>query len=98
MSIYEKGFEDFRQNYTLYIPLSIILQSCVGSVAAMFILMNSAKTFHFVELSLCVTFAMAYNGAIYGQMKTKWIYNLLIATMLVHIVLIVINLTRFSYQ
>lgn len=94
MTLYNKGLVDFKHHYILYIPLSIIFQSCVGSIAAMFILMNSHPTFHFFELTLCVSFAMAYNGAMYAQMKPKFVYNLLIATLLVHISLIVINVMR----
>lgn len=30
--------DEFSHNYYMYIPLTIILQSCVGSIAAMFIL------------------------------------------------------------
>lgn len=96
MTIYQKGLSDFKQNYILYIPLSIILQSIIGSIAAMFILMNSKPEFHILELTLCVTFAMAYNGIIYAQMKTQWVFNLLIATLLTHIVLIIINLARLA--
>lgn len=96
MDFYNKVHADFKQHFILYIPLSIILQSCVGSIAAMFILMNSEETFHFFELTLCVTFAMAYNGVIYGQMKPKWICNMFIATMLVHIVLIIVNVARLA--
>lgn len=96
MTLYNKGLEDFRQNLTLYTPLSIIFQSCLGSVAAMFILMNSYPTFHFLDLSLVVTFAMAYNGALYAQLKPKVIYNLFIATVLVHLVFLIINLMRLA--
>jgi len=94
MTVYQKGLNDFKHHYTLYVPLSIILQSCIGSIAAMYILMNSSESFRFFELTLCVTFAMAYNGFIYAQIKTEWIYNLLIATLLVHILLLVINVAR----
>lgn len=94
MTVYQKGLIDFKQHYTLYIPLSIILQSCMGSIAAMYILMNSTQSFHFFELFLCVTFAMGYNGFIYAQTKIKWVYNLLIATLLMHTLLIVINVIR----
>ncbi|MCX7548584.1 hypothetical protein OS188_11545 [Xanthomarina sp. F1114] len=87
---------DFKENYILYIPLTIILQSCLGSVAAMLILMNSTSgTFHFFELTLCVVFAMGYNAVVYAQLKNKVIFNILIATLLVHISLIIINLIRF---
>ena len=92
MTPYHKGLEDFKQNFTLYIPLSIILQSCLGSIAAMFILINSQPNFRFFDLTMVVSFAMLYNGSLYAQMKPKWIYNLLILTLLVHITFLIINL------
>lgn len=96
MTLYKKGLEDFTENLTLYIPLSIIFQSCLGSIATMFILMDSKPNFHFLDLTLVVTFAMAYNGALYAQLKPKLIYNLLIVTLLVHITFLILNVVRLS--
>lgn len=98
MNIYNQYFHSFRENFILYIPLTIILQSCLGSIAAMFILKNSTTgSFHFFELTLCVVFAMGYNAVIYAQLKNKFIFNVLIATLFVHIALIIINAIRFLY-
>lgn len=96
MTLYNKGLEDFKEHLTLYVPLSIIFQSCLGSVAAMFILMNSAKTFRFLDLILVVSFAMIYNGSLYALMKPRVIYNLLIATILVHSTFLIINLVLLA--
>lgn len=96
MTLYNKGLEDFKQNFILYIPLSIIFQSCLGSIATMVILMNSKPTFHFFDLTLVVCFAMAYNGALYAQMKAKVLFNLLILTILVHLIFLIINIIRLS--
>ena len=96
MTLYNKGLEDFKEHLTLYVPLSIIFQSCLGSVAAMFILKNSFQTFRFIDLTIVVSFAMAYNGALYAQMKPKVIYNLFIATILVHTTFLVMNLIRLG--
>ncbi|WP_299390607.1 hypothetical protein [uncultured Gelidibacter sp.] len=96
MTLYNKGLFDFKEHLTLYVPLSIIFQSCIGSIAAMLILMNSSDTFHFLDLTMVVIFAMAYNGSLYAQMKPKVIFNLLIVTVLVHITFIVINLLRMA--
>ncbi|TDU39852.1 hypothetical protein BXY82_1885 [Gelidibacter sediminis] len=96
MTLYTKGLEDFKEHLTLYVPLSIIFQSCIGSIAAMLILMNSSSTFHFLDLTMVVVFAMAYNGSLYAQMKPKIVFNLFIATVLVHITFIVINLLRMA--
>lgn len=94
MTLYTKGFEDFKEHLTLYVPLSIIFQSCLGSIASMFILMNSHPTFHFLDLTLVVSFAMAYNGALYAQLKPKVLFNLLIVTILVHSTFLIINMMR----
>ncbi|MBJ7879986.1 hypothetical protein [Gelidibacter salicanalis] len=96
MSLYNKGLQDFTDHLILYIPLSIIFQSCIGSIATMLILMTSQSTFHFLDLTLVVTFAMAYNGSLYAQLKPKLIFNLFIATVLVHITFIIINLLRLA--
>lgn len=96
MTLYNKGFEDFKEHLTLYVPLSIIFQSCLGSIAAMFIIKNSFHSFHFIDLVLVVSFASAYNGALYAQMKPKFLYNLLIATILVHTTFLIINLVRLA--
>lgn len=96
MSLYQKGFEDFKEHLTLYVPLTIIFQSCLGGIASMFILMNSYPNFHFLDLTLVVSFAMAYNGALYAQLKPKVLYNLLIATILVHTIFLILNLVRLA--
>lgn len=96
MRYYDKSLEDFRVKLPLYIPLTIILQSCIGSVAAMYILMNSTKDeFLFFELTLCVILSMSYNAFVLAQMHYKWIFNMLIASILGNILLIIINLIRF---
>ncbi|HLV15291.1 MAG TPA: hypothetical protein VKY41_08935 [Xanthomarina sp.] len=95
MNILNQYRHDFKKNYILYIPLTIILQSCLGSIAAMFILKNSITgTFHFFELTLCVVFAMGYNAVVYAQLKNNIIFNFLVATLLVEIALIIINVIR----
>ena len=96
MNYYSKYLEDFRSKLSLYIPLTIILQSCIGSIAAMYILMNSTSgEFLFFELTLCVVLSMGYNAFVLAQMSYKWTFNMLIASILGNILLIVINLIRF---
>jgi len=94
MNYYTKYLSDFQNRYSLYIPLFIIFQSCLGSVAAMYILMNSTKTFHFFELILCVSVCMIYNSSVLAQVKSKWVFNLLILSVIVNTFLILLNLSR----
>ncbi len=87
-SLYLKKFEE---NYMLYIPLSIIAQSCLGSAAAMLILQN-LNSYSFIQLFLCVSLTMLYNAAILAQQKKSLVFLLLILSLLVNTLLIIINL------
>ncbi len=91
MSLYNKAFMDFKKNYMLYVPLSIILQSCIGSIAAMYILMSSTtNSFPFFQLTLCVIVTMLYNASILAQINYKIVFNTLILSLLVNILLSII--------
>lgn len=97
MSLYTKGLHDYKEHLTLYVPLSIIFQSCLGAIAAMFILANSTHgTFHFLDLILVTSFAMAYNGALYAEMKPKVLFNLFVLTVFVHTLFLIINMIRLA--
>lgn len=92
MSLYTKYYNEFQSKYTMYIPLTIILQSCIGSVAAMYILINGLDTVSsLIQLFLCVILCMFYNAAILAQLKGKIVFNLLIASLLFNVLFIVIN-------
>ncbi|TYP72237.1 hypothetical protein [Aquimarina intermedia] len=90
--MYSKLLEDFRSNYMMYVPLMIILSSCMGSIAAMFILGQERLFAQYVELTLCVSVCMIFNAAILAQMKTKIVFNLLILSLLSTTLLILINI------
>ncbi|GGH44140.1 membrane protein [Mangrovimonas yunxiaonensis] len=95
MELYNKLYTDFRQNYTMNIALTIILQSCIGSIAAMYILMNSTQeSFQIVQLSLCVIVSMLYNATIFAQLKTKTVFNALILSLVVNVALIIVNVAQ----
>ncbi|MDO7173234.1 hypothetical protein [Mariniflexile sp. AS56] len=96
MNFHNKYFINFKADYMLYVPLTIILQSCIGSVAAMYILMNSKSPTFLLELSLCVIVSMAYNASIMAQLTYKWVFNLLILSLVTNVALIVLNLMRLQ--
>jgi len=92
MIAYNTLLIDFKKNFLTYIPLSIILQSCIGSVAAMYILMRaSIVDFPFFQLGLCVIVSMAYNASIMAQLHKKIVFNLLIVSLFVNTLLIILN-------
>jgi len=91
MKYYKESLDEFKQNYMLYIPLSIIFQSCLGSIATMAILMNVSGNLQIVELGICVSLTMLYNVSILGRFKTNWVLHILIVSIVVNTVLFLIN-------
>ncbi|WP_247672640.1 hypothetical protein [Aquimarina sp. MMG016] len=89
--MYSKLLNDFREMYMAYIPLMIILSSCLGSVAAMYILMQERSIIQIFELSICVMICMAFNASILAQMKAKFVFNLLIISIIINSLLVIIN-------
>lgn len=95
MTLYKKYYNEFQSKYLMYIPLTIILQSCIGSIAAMFILKTGLDTVSsLVELFLCVILCMFYNAAILAQLKGKIVFNILIFSLLFNVIFIVINVMQ----
>jgi hypothetical protein len=76
----------------MYIPLTIILQSCIGAIAAMYILINGLDTISsLVQLFFCVILTSFYNAAILAQLKEKWVFNTLLLSLLVNVAFIILN-------
>ncbi|RDK89179.1 hypothetical protein [Marinirhabdus gelatinilytica] len=77
-----------------YATIAIIGQSCIGSIAAMLILMNNdlSRNFQIIELFLVVILCMGFNGAVLAQQKGKIQFNILILSVLTSIIFIIINL------
>lgn len=92
MNLYNKYLNDFKSLYYANMTLGVILQSCVGSVAAMYILVNNDfQLFSYIQLTLCVIVTMAYNAAALAQMPYKTTFNLLLLSLFVNIVLFLLN-------
>lgn len=92
MGLYKKLYEDFEQMYLGYATLAIILTSCIGGAAAMVILMNGHDVAQMFQLFLAVSVCMWYNTTILANMKPKFIFNSLLVSLGVCIVLLIINL------
>jgi len=92
MKYYTNYLIKFKENYMMMIPLTIIFQSCLGSIAVMYMSMHTGGQTLFLELFLCICVSMTYNAAILAQLKPKIIFMLLQISLLVNTFLIVINL------
>lgn len=91
MKVYTETLKEFEEGYLFLIPITIILQTAIGSIATMYLLMDNSSTTLF-ELGLCISASMGYNAAILGQAKKKTIFHILILTLLINLSLIIINL------
>lgn len=92
MGLYNKLYKDFEGLFLGYATLAIILNSCVGGAAAMVVLMNGHDFGQMVQLFLAVAACMWYNTTILADMKPKFVFNSLLASMGICTVLLVINI------
>ncbi|EDP94940.1 hypothetical protein U8527_15395 [Kordia algicida OT-1] len=92
MTLYTQYYSEFKDKYTMYIPLTIILQSCLGGIAAMYILMNGLDNMSgLIQLFFCVILTSFYNAAILAQLREKWVFNMLIISLLFSMFAIIFN-------
>lgn len=91
MRIYELLYKDFEELFLGYSTVAIILSSCLGSAAAMLILMNGHDFIQMTQLFLVVVVCMGYNASVLAQMKKRFVFNALIVSLLVSTVLLVLN-------
>ena len=92
MKLYKTLYEDFDQLFLGYSTIGIILSSCLGSAAAMVVLMNGHDFTQMLQLFLIVVVAMGYNSAFLAQMKHKFVFNSLILSLATSSILLIINI------
>lgn len=92
MKLYDTLLREFIKEQMGYATIAIIGQSCLGSVAAMFVLMNDLPVIALLsQLFLVTIFCMAYNGAVLAQLKAKHTFNLLILSVSYSLFTILVN-------
>lgn len=83
---------EFVFDYYMYVPLTIVLNSCIGSIAAMTILMQGTSLITGIELTICVSLCMGYNAALLAGVDRKFAFKFLLVTLLVNLLLILVTL------
>ncbi|MDT0685140.1 hypothetical protein [Autumnicola psychrophila] len=91
MKLYQNLLADFEETYYAYMSAGIIVSSCLGSIAAMMILMQGHALINMIELFFVVVVAMGYNAAVLAQLKPKFVLNSFILSIVVSTILIAIN-------
>jgi hypothetical protein len=91
MTLYNKTFEDFGNGFFAYATMGILGQSCIGGAAAMTVLSNGTSLIQMIQLAVIVLISMLANTFILAQMKHKLIFNTLIASVIINLLLIIVN-------
>lgn len=91
MSTYEKYYGRFEHGFFASSSIGVLVQSCVGGIAAMAVLENGNNIIQMIQLFLVVAFSVSYNGAILSQQKPKVVFNMLILSLTVNALLALVN-------
>ena len=91
MTIYNTAFKNFDKNYIGGATMAILGQSCLGAVAAMYILSNGTSLVQMVQLGAIVFASMFANCSILAQMSHKTVFNMNILSVVLSIIFIIVN-------
>jgi len=92
MNTYLKYQENYKHGLIGFATLSILAQSCLGSFAAMFILMGGTSPAQMVQLFFVTIFCMIYNGAVLSQQKAYVSFAILAVSVFLSLLFIAINI------
>ena len=82
MTLYRKSFETFDHNFMAYSVMTVIAQSCIGAIAAMYVLMNGTSVLQMIQLAIVRL----------AQAKPKLVFDSTIVSILFSIIFTIINL------
>ena len=91
MTLYQKTLGDFQQSYIGFAALVIIGQSCLGGIAAMYILENGNSFAQMLQLGFVVVTCTILNVGILAQLTPKTVFNMAIFSVLLSILAIAMN-------
>ena len=92
MRLYKNLLADFEEMPMGYSTIGIIASSCLGSIAAMLILMHGHSFLDMAQLFVVVSVCMGFNAVILAQFKARIIFNSLLLSLAVSIIFILINI------
>lgn len=90
----QNAYRYFAGSYFQLIPLTIIIQACIGSMAVYFLLQGIPTVWDMIQLLLCVAATTMYLGTILAQVHVKKVFNLFILGLVVNIILLSLQLAR----
>ncbi|MDA0779626.1 MAG: hypothetical protein O2810_02095 [Bacteroidetes bacterium] len=87
-----KAYRYFSGSYYQLIPLTIIIQACIGSAVVYFLLHGIPTFWDMVQLFCCVAATNMYLGAILGQIHVKKVFTLFIVGLITNLILLILQL------
>ncbi len=91
MITYTQINTDFTENYIGYSALAIIASTCIGSIAIMTSLSDGNGLLQMTLVFLSVAVCSAHNAAILTVQKPKLVLNLLVASLVLNVFIILGN-------
>ena len=88
MSVYQKYYGEFKEMYYGSAAIGIIASSCLGTIAAMFILMTGHGVWQMIQLFAVVMISMGYNTAVLSCLPAKQVFNSLVGSISVNLLFI----------
>jgi len=94
MNAYQNVFHQFEKGFFASCALGILVQSCVGGITAMTILMHGTGMWEMIQLFFVVIVCLAFNGSIISVQKPKTVFNLFVISFIVCSIIAVYNAMR----
>lgn len=91
METYNKYYSQFEHGFFANSTFGVLVQSCVGGIAAMSVLSNGNSIFQMVQLFIVVMLSVGYNMSILSQQKPKFVFNTLLVSVGLNILISVAN-------
>ncbi|GAA4307957.1 hypothetical protein GCM10023115_37620 [Pontixanthobacter gangjinensis] len=92
MNFYQKQLSEFTRDFYAGASTGIIVSSCMGSIAAMLVLMNGHGLIDMIQLGIIVVVCMWFNASVLAQLKPKFVFNSLILSLAVSTTFILLNI------
>ena len=92
MNTYGKLYGKFERDFMGCTTTGVLVQSIVGAIAAMYVLMHGTTPMQMIQLFFVVGSCMMYNGSVLSQQKPKVIFNILLVSITINIIIAVLNI------
>ncbi|MCW4470048.1 hypothetical protein OGH69_13815 [Flavobacterium sp. MFBS3-15] len=91
MSYYQKNLEAYTRGSMGFNALAVMVQSCIGGIAAMMVLQNGTSPAQMIQLFFVVALCSGFNGAVLSQQKPKLVFDLLLLSVIGNSLFALIN-------